>query len=200
MPHPIRLERDTFVVNMNNAVAGWCTTAINNNLDAWAVRSDGVTVTDYGVATVMTNLPIIAAGAGVAYGIHIQAPEVTEGNDANVFSLYAVQAEAWCEDDNIRPFLFVGESPSSITSGSGGNVVTDVRLIGTPTGSALAGGNLSIEKVVAIKEVPGGEANICFGVAMLAGLVGGTAVGGFSNLCVRRLLGNKPQILDGTKL
>lgn len=198
MSHPIRLERDTFVVNWRAELAAWATTAINPNIDTWNVRSDASVSTDYAVVTNFANTGAIGAGVGYAVGVHIEDPEETRGNDDNQFSLYAVQARAMHEDENIRPVLFVGESPASITSDAAGDLVTDIRIIGVPDGSSVNGGCLNVESVIAIKETTNGR-KLCFGVAMLAGLTAGANGAGLMNLCVRSLIGSKPMILDPTK-
>lgn len=199
MTHPIRLERDTFIVSWIADLAGWCTTAIGPGSDSWAVRSSGNVGTDWAVESIIQNTGVVAANTGFAVGVHIEGPEETLGVDDNQFSLYAVQAVAYCEDENLRPMLFIGESPASVTNSAAGNTVTDVRIIGVPDGSGTQGGCLSVEMVLAVKENTA-DRNLCFGVAVMAGLTGSSNANCLMNMCVRRLLGSRPAILDATKL
>lgn len=200
MSNPIRIERDTFIVNWHADIPGWCTTTIDPATDSWAVRSDGVQVIDYGVVSTQAQVGTLAAGLASAIGVHISGPEPTLGGDSEQFSLYAVQVVATSEDPDIGCVLFVGESPASITNDAAGNTVSDVRLIGVHSGNTNDSGGLERELIVAVKENTADRA-LCFGVAAFVGAAG-TAVPNYTifNLCVRRLLGNKPLILDPTKL
>lgn len=195
MPFPIRVDRDCHVVNWIADLPGWCTTLNDPATDSWAVRSDGVLVTEYGTVVCNDNTGVISAGLGSACGIHISGPD----SDTE-FTLYSLQVDAIAEDEFLRPCLFIAESPASISNDAAGNTVTDVRILAVPDGSGVAGGCLSAEMVVAVKQNTAGR-NLCFMVALLAGTTDSTSAHyGVAHLTVRRLIGNKPLILDPTKL
>lgn len=199
MAFPIRLERDTHIINWHPDLAGWCTTLCDPGIDVWQVRSDGVLVTDYGAVACTKTTGAITGSKGTALGIHITGPEVNETTQANEFTLYSVQVQGYAVDENVRPMLFIGESPAAISNVAGGNAVADVRILGVPDGSGVAGGCLQVELTVAVKETTNSR-NVCFGVAMVAGITVSTDVDAIFHLSVRRLVGVKPAIYDTYKV
>lgn len=186
---PIRVETDTPIINWQ-AYQLWSTVDFSILLSTFVVRSDGVKNTDFATMDCRAVTGAITAREAVCAGVHIAGPQAGEE-----LTPYAVSVTAMAGDSNVRPFLFVGESPAVITNDATGDNVAVCRFlaIGDVTGSD--GSSLNTEMTVVIAENTADRA-LCFGVGMLAGVSAGLDAQGAARLSVRRLLGPQPQVLN----
>lgn len=190
---PIRLERDTPIVDWQ-ATELWATSTSNPVASTHLVRSDGGLKGDFGSIDLRNVTIAITARLSVCAGIHLPGPK--RGDD---FTLYAVSVVAMAGDSNVRPYLFMGESPASITNAAGGDIVTDIKFLAFGDTSGTDGSMMKHEVTVAVFETPNDRA-VCFGIGMMAGVATGLAAMGLARLCVRRLIGPGPRVIDPNKL
>lgn len=194
MPYPIRLERDTPIIDWAAYIVAWCTTDANPNSSIHAMRSDGLIHPDYGTMDCLANTEIITARLAFCNGLHIQAP--LEGLE---FTPYQISAVAMHEDDEVRPFVFMGESPAVLTSLIAGDSVTDVRFLSFGDSPNLVGSKLEYNETILVKQTPNLR-SLAFGIGMTCGGTDSLNAGGFCRLSVRRLVGVAPDVYDTTKL
>lgn len=193
MQYPIVIERDSAIVDFS---AEQSFSQSESNLEAvtWNVRSDGVQRTNYGVLTASQEITTTTADKTKATGLHITGPA-----DGDELTLYCIQAFALSDDPNVRPVLFIAESPASITSASAGDVCTTRRILAAGTGLGTEGSQLAYHGVVAVDDTPNGR-GVVFGIGMSANSSGGAATKAIVNMTVRRLVGVDPRVLDTRKL
>lgn len=190
---PIILERDTPIIDWS-AYVDWATTLSSLNAASFNVRSDGLLKGDYGSLYSKANTGVITAGNVTCAGVHLPGPE-----PGVEFTPYAVSCIAMAEDDDVRPLMFIGESPVTITSDVTGDVVTGIRMLGFAHAVGDQGSHMEREMTVVVTELTADRA-LCFGVAMAAGSTGGATAAGMVSLSVRRLIGPGPRIVDARKL
>lgn len=190
---PIILERDAPVIDWL-ADGLWATSTSNVTSASWFVRSDGLVKLDYGTLNVRAATVALAASKLVAAGIHITQPEPGEE-----FTPYAISCVAMGVDPNVRPVLFVGESPATITNDATGDVVTEVRFLAFGDTPGTYGSSMEKEVVLVINENTVPRA-LCIGVAMMSGTSSALAAAALVRLSVRRLIGVNPPIHDSRKL
>lgn len=191
--YPIILERDTKIIDWTGYEV-WATTFTLATSSTIRVKSDGLLHVDFGTVKVRGNTPVITARSVSAVGVHITGP--VPGVD---YTCYSISASCMCADPEVKPFLFIGESPVTITSDAGGDVVTSHRLLGVASLSGAEGSSLEKELTVAVKENTTDLA-LCFGVGILASASTSAALTAYTHLSVRRLIGNAPPIIDTRKL
>lgn len=192
--YPYRLERDTDIIDWSPATATLSTTDTVHVASNYLVRSLGVLNADFATLHINALSGVVAAFKVRCAGIHITGPQVGEE-----FTPYAVSVHAQCADLTLRPFMFIGESPITITSGAAGDSVADVRLMAFPVQSGSDSASLSRQFIVLIKEKTAGRA-VCFGVAALAGASASGDLGIQIHMSIRRLIGINPSLIDTTKL
>lgn len=190
---PIILERDTPIIDWQSYLE-WCDTEMVAATQTGKVRSDGVLKVHYGTLDSVGSTGAITARKSVCLGLHITGPE-----PGVEFTPYSVSVVAMAADKNVRPYLFVAESPAVITNDADGDTVTDLRLLGLGPTPGTDGANLEKDVTVVVTEKTADRA-LCFGVGMMAGVAGGLDVRGYFRLSVRRLVGPGPRIVDARKL
>lgn len=192
---PIILERDSVIVDWTSLIA-WSTTETDPRTPDSNVRSDGVVYQDYGTLYTSGLTGTITANASRCTGLHIAGPE-----PGDEFTAYALSCVAMAEDPQVRPYLFVAESPAAPSATSVGQTCGETRFLAfadAPKGNG--GAELAKDTLVVVAESTN-KRGLCFGVGMLAtGPAGGATEGGYIRLCVRRLVGPGPRIVDIRKL
>lgn len=190
--YPIRLERDTHIIDWTSHLAGWCTTFAlpRANMD---VRSDGVLYTEYGCMDVRLGTGVITTLKASSVGLHISGAE-----PGAELTPYAVSVSALSTDPLARPMLMVGESPAVLTSDATGDVVGLSRLLVAAEGHGDQGHSLNADFTVLIAEKTVGR-NLCFFVAMLADAAASADLDALVALSVRRLVGVSPGVFDTNK-
>lgn len=190
--YPIILERDTPIIDWA-AYTAWCTGLSDPTTSSYLVRSDGVVYGDYAVANMLALTGAITARKAFCTGLHMAGPEV-----GSEFTPYTISCVAMHGDANVRPFLFMGESPASVTSGAGGNAVSLVHFLAFADSPGTDGSKLEKELTVIVAEKTV-DRGLCIGVGMMAGGSAGVDAGGYARLCVRRLVGPGPRVIDTNK-
>lgn len=189
MSYPIRLERDTQIIDWATKLSGFSTVQSLLSDTAWEARSSGVINSAFGTAYNIGGKSM-NAGSVRCLGVHMEGPQ--EGEDYTVYAI-SVNAMSWAA--GVRPVLFMGESPASPTVDS---VISDVRIIGTCDTSGDIGGTLQKDFSVVVKENTA-ERAVFFGVAMASGLAASSDYM-HGRISVRRLVKIEPTVLDTTKL
>lgn len=185
---PIILERDTPIIDWPTYQL-WCTSLSNPFAGSLLVRSDGILKLDSASIDANDDTGVITSDLATCIGLHLTGPE--PGTELTPYSVSCVAAS---EDPDVRPFLFVAESPASITSAAGGNTVTDVRYLGF-------GNKNTLDKEVTIVAAENTlDRGICFGVGMWGHGGPGADEAGMVRLCVRRLIAPGPRVVDTRKL
>lgn len=190
MTIPIVLERDAPIIDWGAYVA-WCTATSNPEGATLTTRSDGLLHTTYGLLDVRGAATAAAADQCVCNGVHLIGPE--EGTE---FTPYAISCVGFSADPAGRPFLWMGESPATITSDAGGDAVTQARFLGFGGPSA---GQLRSEVTIMVAEGTSGR-GLCVGVGVIANASGTTLLQAGFRLCVRRLVEPGPRVIDTRKL
>lgn len=193
MSYPVRLERDTHIVDWTAHLAAWCTTFTDPSTANMNVLSDGVLYTEYACMDCRFNTGVITATKAAPNGLHISGPE-----PGDHFTPYAVSVRAVSTDPLARPLLMMGESPASITSAAGGNVVGLTRLLAAPEGHSDQGHSLNADFTVVVKEQTA-DRGLCFFVAMYADAANSGDLDALCALSVRRLVGVMPGVFDTYK-
>lgn len=195
--YPNILERDSRIYDWPTKLAGWCTTVSALSSTTLTVRSDGTLYSNgYGTLSIQADTGVLGAREATAVGLHIQGPEDLSGSE---FTPYLIEACAWSEDDEVRPFLFMGETSAVITSGAGGHSVTPWHFLHAPDQHSSEGGALNYCGAVLVNPNTA-DRGVCFGIGMSAGPSGAATLGGYGYMCVRRLTEVAPTIFDGRKL
>ena len=192
MSFPRILERDTRIIDWRTHLAAFCTSTTWWEAQAKKVRSDGLLHTDYATLDVEDDQGI-AAGLVRCVGVHLTGPE-----PGDEFTPYAINVSARAEHAEVSPFLFVGESPATITSNAAGDDVLDTRHILQASHQGTGGGALDGNIFIVANENTA-DRGICFGVGMMSP-VGSSALGLQVSMSVRRLVGVEPPIYDSRKL
>lgn len=193
--YPIILERDTPIINW--ATVHLWANALSDPLTGSfaAVRSNGLLAGDFATMTVNEKTAAVTGELAVCAGIHLAGPE-----PGVEFTPYAISCAAMAVDPELRPFLFVGESPASITNGANGDVVTDIQLLAFGEGpNEFHGSSLAVDMTVVISEKTTDRA-VCFGIGMMAGISTSGNKGGYARLSVNRMIKAGPRIIDNRKL
>lgn len=189
---PIRLERDTNLVDWTSGFPGWCTDhniiTANNQ-----VRSDGVLHSDYAIID-FNGAQGMAARKATFAGVHLAAPLEEEG-----FTCYQITARMQCDEPTVRPILVVGEA-QTVTADAGGDQIKHTSLLDVALYSGLEGAALRTDMTIALPPMEEDGTNPCFAVGLLAGDASSVTENGWFHLAVRRLVGVNPKILDTTKL
>lgn len=193
MPYPIRLERDTLLLDWNADIADWCTVEQAVNSTSFSVRSDGLLNDSYGNLSLSRNQGVSSRDCRCV-GVHLVGPD--DGSD---WTAYAISVQAMSQSPLVRPFLFTGESPATITTGAAGDVVTNIRIIGNADSSGDEGATMDKEITVAINARTA-DRGFCVGVGMMSGSGASAAVGCTARLSVRRLVKYEPSVLDTKKI
>lgn len=198
MPYPIRLNRDTKIVSFATRLA-WVTSYSAMSGDTFKVRSDGNVYEDYAVMDV-AGASGPAAANSECNGIHITGPGGPSEYDEH--QPYAIHAVVMTEDPLIRPFVFVGRSPSSPTSSALGDDVENCRIISVA--DLVDGQGSCLEKEFTVAIPPYEEAYkdraLCIGIGLMASSTGSGNLDCFAHLEVRRLYNDEPVVIDMTKL
>lgn len=191
---PIILERDATLVSIP-VKEFWCETLSNPRLGTAEVRSDGVLYPDYGQLIVSESMGVVTTRNATCAGLHMGAPE--PGGD---YTPYAVHCVAMSEDLNVRPYLFMGQGPSSVTDISTGNQVSVVSYLAFGPTPGTEGSNMSFDAIVNVVEMNIPTRPVTFAVGMLAGATAGTdGPAGFVRMTVRRLIAPGPRVIDTRK-
>lgn len=191
---PIILERDTPIIDWTARLSGWPTSSAAAASEVFEMRSDGLLKVDYGTMDV-ANVSGPTTGECECCGLYITGPEALDE-----FTPYAISAVAMSEDALIRPFLFIGMAPATITSDAGGDALTICRVIGVADLVDAQGACLEIDRTIIVKEMPTAGRALAVGVGMMAGIGNSANVHCWARLSVRRLVGNNPAIIDTRKL
>lgn len=193
MSFPIRLERDTTIIDWRAYEGGFSTLEATKTSTTQYVVSDGLLHADF--ATVTCNgTPTIAANKQKAIGINLQAP--LAGTD---YTPYQISVVAVCDDINCQPVLFVGESIATITSLAAGDLITDVRLLATCEAYGPEGASMNRDMIILAKQNTA-DRGICFGIGFAAGASAATTVSLQARMSVRRMIGIAPPVIDTTKM
>ncbi len=194
---PIRLERDTKIVNWALKMGGWPTATSASDGEDCTMRSDGVLNADYGLVQVKADTIAVPANRMIGAGVHMSGPL-----DGEEFTLYSYCVDIWTSDTELIPVFYVAVSPATITSDATGDLCEQFSLIGTADGMSTEYKALHREGVVALPLTDAVAAGR--GVAFGAGLATTASASGtlkaYMRLSVRRLVANEPSILDTTKL
>lgn len=187
--YPIIMERDTDIVDWGTLTPGLNDADVLANSVDYLVKSLGVLDENYATLHSGNNTGVIGAADVRCVGVHITGPE--DGTD---LTPYAVSVHAQCAEQTVRPFLFIGESPATITSAAAGDTVTDVRRIAFPIGPTL-----DREFVVLVAQKTAGR-GLCFGIAIMADILATSNLPYMIHMNVRRLIGVDPMLIDTRKL
>ncbi len=187
------MERDTPIIDWST-VRAWSTDITSPTTSQIDVRSNGALSTKYATLSVRALTGAITARSCVAAGLHITGPKA-----GAEFTPYALSCLAVGGDSNVRPFLFVAESPATITNNAAGDAVTDVHWLAAGDTPGTDGSKLQADMVIVCNPNTADRA-LCFGVAMLAGVSAALDTACFVRLSVRRLIGVNPAILDTRKM
>lgn len=201
MYHPIILERDTpFLDWADDTPGGWCTADSGAAGASVLVRSSGLLNADHG-SLVVHNSTTMLADKIVSVGVHMTGPYAIGGQDEHVVYQYDVSALSM--DVNIIPVFFVTMSPATITADGGGDTCLEKHDIAYANVIATIGNSLNASGTFAVPKTDHVAANrhVCFCVGMMTGpaAAAGT-LRCFARLCVRRLVGEAPTILNTRKL
>lgn len=191
---PNILERDTRIIDWASVVSGWCTTFQDAIAITPKVRSNGVLNDEYATCTVKAATGVIPAGNITCAGLHMKAPQ-----SGAEFTPYQVSVSVYCEDLNVRPFLFVGRSPTTLTADATGDSVGIWRIIGIPNHSGPNGSALDKE-ITIVANPPAADQGLCFYVGLIAGVTISTNLAAAMHMSVRRLIGPGPRVIDVRKL
>jgi len=188
-----RLEQDTRIIDWSAQLGGWCQMEVASSSDSPRVRSDGVTHTTFGTLSTQEDIAI-ADGVTNCVGIHIVGPKA--GAD---YTAYQVSASLFCSDNLLIPFLFVAESPASITSSANGDIVSDMRLLAVGESISASGGVLDVDMTFIANENTA-DRPICIGLGVSCANAASSAEAIVGYLSVRRLIGVDPTVIDTRKL
>jgi len=192
---PRILERDTPIIDWASK-QGWATTeTVPGSVTAY-VKNSGLLNADFGTVASESLTGTITANRATCVGVHLAGPE-----SGVEYTPYAISCVAIAEDDDVRPYLLMGESPASISSAAAGDLISEVHYLGFG-GAGISGASgipLEKETTIVIKPNTAGRA-ICFAVGMLAGAAGAADKRAFVRLTVRRLIAWAPRIIDSRKL
>lgn len=193
---PRILERDTQIMDWKDRLSGWPTNSVAVSLDVYQARSDGVLYKEFATLDVANAAGPLADNCETVC-VHMSQPETLDE-----YTPYAISAVAMSEDPLIRPFLFIGISPASITSDGGGDILAKCRIIGVADLVDDSGACMSKELTIVVAKMPAGLTTraLAIGVGMMAGTVNSANVHCWARLSVRRLVGNSPPIIDTRKL
>jgi len=187
---PNILERDTQIIDAPSGI-GWSSFFSDPIGGTVNVRSNGVVYPEYGSVVTRVNTSAITARKFTSCGLHIRSPRTT----GIELTPYQINLSCFAEDPSVTPFLFVGESPVSVTASTAGNSVTDWQLID----SGIKSGPLNVNTIVSYKEnTP--DRNVCFAVGLLAGSSASSNLRAFVSMSVRILDGVYPPVYDSRKL
>lgn len=195
---PLRLERDTGIVRWDDDMTGWCSASSNSYDRDYLVRSDGSSDNEWHTLQVSTTCAPTSARKIISNGVHLKGPE-----DVDELTLYEYHAIARSEDDDVRPVLFVGVSPASITNGAGGDTVSECRFEAISKSCGAGGADLEARGVVGLTKTDhvAADRNVCFAIGMQSGSAGSAAgTYAWAQLSVRRLIGQPKEVIDADKL
>lgn len=192
------MERDPTVIDWTTrltALATSQTLLTHTNVNA---LSDGLLYTNFG--TVQFNGSVsLTAQAMKSIGVHLTGPLVVDAAATEQeYTPYQITAQAFCEGPDIRPILWMAESPATITSDATGDNCPNWKMIGQCMTHGLQGATLSREITVLVKKTPSVR-NVCFGIAFHGGAVPVTLEGA-AHVTVRRIIGVSPTVIDTRKL
>lgn len=192
---PIRSERDTKIVDWVQNTQTTATTQQSTTENDLRMVSTGVLNVDHGLIQIKATADIASANTIQAIGLHITPPVIGDEH-----TLYSYNAHAWCVDPELMPFLFIAVSPASITNNVAGDVCVRFQIIGTPDASSDNFISMQREGTIAVPQTHIDDRSICFGIGFATGVSACTALKVFARLSVRRLVANKPTLIDTTKL
>lgn len=189
---PIRVERDTQIVDwaaLTLALSTSQSTALGDDI---RMASDGLVPDNFAVAHTKGLTIAVTANKITAMGINIQGPD--KGID---YTMYSYNAFAWCADPELIPFLFCAVSIATPTSAVGGDLVEHYSLIAKGGATSLQSeGTILLPKTDAVSA----DRAVAFGIGFNAkGSTSGT-LASYTRLSVRRLMANEPSFIDTTKL
>lgn len=199
---PIRMDRDPQLVNFQAYLPAWPTVAQVQESTSYSVLSDGLVPENFATMDIF-QVATVPDNQCLCVGVHLEGPQ-----DGEEYTPYMISVSALSGDPMVRPFLFVGESPATINSAAAGNVVTDIRIIGTHSTAGQigitafneTGGSLDKDICIAVKRKTA-DRKICFGVGMVAGLSTLSGRKSQARLSVRRLYKtDEPRIINTRKL
>lgn len=190
MAFPIKLERDTSIYQRLAIYEPWATTESDPSFSVASIKSDGLLKTNYATVCARNDTGAITARMARFIGVHINPP--FKGEE---YTPYQISASVICQDENVTPYLIVGESPSTITSGAGGDTVTQVQLIATGRTNTI-----QIEKTVLLRQFTP-DRPLCFAIGVLSNGTGGVSLPVLAHMSVRRLFGAvSPLVMDTRKI
>lgn len=190
--NPIKLERDTLIVDWTTPIAGVSSSEGAANGYSYRMRSDGLLHETHASVNLQQG-PTITATKQKAVGLNFKGPR-----SGDEYTPYQISANAISQDINMTPVLFVAESIATITDDAAGDVVTDVRIIGVPHTIGAEGQTLDINTIILAKENTAAR-GMAIGIALIANATAITAKQMWCRLSVRRLVGVSPQVFDTTK-
>lgn len=194
MTVPRILERDTKIVEWNTQLESWSTNEKNPYNGTIDMVSDGLLHADHATMSIFDAVAAITALKCSGVGINMKGPE--PGDD---YTPYQISVVAHTADPVLIPLLFVGESIASITSGTAGDAITDVRIIGWGQISGTEASNIEKDITIVCPENTAGR-GLAIGIAMYAPNTGGGTEQCQVDMSIRRLHGVSPPILDTRKL
>lgn len=193
MNNPIKIERDTHILDWRAHMAALGTGEATSVGLSFFVRSDGLTHAKFATLS-MAAAATITAVKSKAAGFHMSPPK-----DGDFYTPYQYSVKAMTDDINVRPMLLVGESPASYSSTTVGDAVGDMRLLASGVSHGGEFCSMEANGILVANENTAGR-SIAFAVAFAAGAAGATAAGCWIELSVRRLMQVEPLISDFTKL
>ncbi len=190
---PIIFERDTPIIDWPSQSL-WATTLTDIGNNTANVRSNGVLNPDYATLFSYSFAGVITTTLSACLGVHLAGPQ-----PGSEFTAYQVSVVAMALDPVLRPYVFMGESPASITTAAGGDVVTDIHALGWGDTPGTTGAKMEKE-VTFVVNVNTADRGICVGVGLMAGITNSLSRRAMVRLCVRRLVGPQPRVIDVRKL
>lgn len=192
MNNPIILERDTPIYDWT-AYDLLSTSQNVASATTWFTHSDGILHDQF--ATFQSNYAVGSTTADNVRsgGVNMKGPE-----PGDEYTPYRIDAVAVCDDVNVRPVLFIGESIAAITDDAAGDVITDIRQVAQANAYGPEGASLHYNGIILAKENTAGR-GLMVGIGMLAGAAGAAACTIWTHLSVRRLIGVNPTVLNTRK-
>lgn len=193
---PIILERDAQINEWNTRIAGFPTAMATMAGEAYIMRSDGVLYTDFGSMYVTADAgPTL--GKCECVGLYLTTPE-----ELDEFTPYQISAFAMTEDPLLRPFLFCGIAPATITNDAGGDTLSKCRILGVFDSGDAFGAAMEVETTIVNKKMPSGKEGraLAIGIGFWAGQTNGADKACLARVSVRRLVGVEPAVIDTRKL
>lgn len=191
---PLILERDTPIIDWS-AQATWPTGFTNLGANTAEVRSDGLLHADFATMWISDKTGAVTAELAVCAGVHLAGPK-----DGAEYTPYQVSVVAMASDPRVRPYLFMGVSPATITADAAGDTVSNINILGFADAPTPDYGATMEKEVTFVTKVKTADRGLCIAVGMLSGLFASANNRAMVRMSVRRLIGVQPPIHDTRKL